>query len=191
MIWRSPAAWRRRKAPRSWPRAPYVDIVLGPQTYHRLPEMVAQRAAAPRRAVIDTDFPADRNSTICRMRRRRRGVVRVPVDPGRLRQILLLLRGALYARRRGEPACGIGRTPCPSTKPQLMDTTETPGWPAAVATPAIKLARLGLLQSKITIWARGPEHGPIPRPGPPPFPSCPCRFPPDLLRATAPFVPPD
>ena len=25
-------------------RAPYVDIVLGPQTYHRLPEMVAQAA---------------------------------------------------------------------------------------------------------------------------------------------------
>ncbi len=39
-------------------RAPYVDIVLGPQTYHRLPEMVA-RAARAGGAVIDTDFPAD------------------------------------------------------------------------------------------------------------------------------------
>jgi tRNA-2-methylthio-N6-dimethylallyladenosine synthase len=39
-------------------RAPYVDIVLGPQTYHRLPEMVAQAARAAG-AVIDTDFPAD------------------------------------------------------------------------------------------------------------------------------------
>ena len=28
-------------------RAPYVDIVLGPQTYHRLPEMVAPSGAAP------------------------------------------------------------------------------------------------------------------------------------------------
>jgi len=39
-------------------RAPYVDLVLGPQTYHRLPEMVAQasRAAGQR---IDTDFPAE------------------------------------------------------------------------------------------------------------------------------------
>jgi tRNA-2-methylthio-N6-dimethylallyladenosine synthase len=39
-------------------RAPYVDLVLGPQTYHRLPEMVARvsRAAG---AVIDTDFPAE------------------------------------------------------------------------------------------------------------------------------------
>ena len=39
-------------------RAPYVDIVLGPQTYHRLPEMVAQAARAGG-AVIDTDFPAE------------------------------------------------------------------------------------------------------------------------------------
>jgi tRNA-2-methylthio-N6-dimethylallyladenosine synthase len=39
-------------------RAPYVDIVLGPQTYHRLPEMVA-RAARAAGAVIDTDFPVE------------------------------------------------------------------------------------------------------------------------------------
>ncbi|MCI1437879.1 tRNA (N6-isopentenyl adenosine(37)-C2)-methylthiotransferase MiaB [Acetobacter indonesiensis] len=39
-------------------RAPYVDIVLGPQTYHRLPEMVA-RAARAGGAVIDTEFPAE------------------------------------------------------------------------------------------------------------------------------------
>ena len=39
-------------------RAPYVDIVLGPQTYHRLPEMVA-RAARAGETVIDTDFPAE------------------------------------------------------------------------------------------------------------------------------------
>jgi tRNA-2-methylthio-N6-dimethylallyladenosine synthase len=39
-------------------RAPFVDIVLGPQTYHRLPEMVA-RAARAGGAVIDTDFPAE------------------------------------------------------------------------------------------------------------------------------------
>jgi tRNA-2-methylthio-N6-dimethylallyladenosine synthase len=54
-------------------RAPFVDIVFGPQAYHRLPEMVARatRAAARRRAdeeggaatrrlgVIDTDFPPE------------------------------------------------------------------------------------------------------------------------------------
>lgn len=39
-------------------RAPYVDIVLGPQTYHRLPEMVA-RAARAGNKVIETDFPPE------------------------------------------------------------------------------------------------------------------------------------
>ena len=39
-------------------RAPYVDIVLGPQTYHRLPEMVA-RATRAGGAVLDTEFPAE------------------------------------------------------------------------------------------------------------------------------------
>ena len=39
-------------------RAPFVDIVLGPQTYHRLPEMVAQVARAGGQ-VLDTDFPAE------------------------------------------------------------------------------------------------------------------------------------
>ena len=38
-------------------RAPYVDIVLGPQTYHRLPEMVA-RASRAGGGVLDTEFPA-------------------------------------------------------------------------------------------------------------------------------------
>ncbi len=38
-------------------RAPYVDIVFGPQTYRRLPEMIAQ---VVRRSggVLDTEFPA-------------------------------------------------------------------------------------------------------------------------------------
>lgn len=55
-------------------RAPYVDIVLGPQTYHRLPEMVAraERASAANRGVtgkpgaprpgvgvLDTEFPVE------------------------------------------------------------------------------------------------------------------------------------
>ena len=38
-------------------RAPFVDIVVGPQTYHRLPAMVGQAAQGAR--VIDTDFPAE------------------------------------------------------------------------------------------------------------------------------------
>jgi tRNA-2-methylthio-N6-dimethylallyladenosine synthase len=54
-------------------RAPHVDMVFGPQTYHRLPEMVARasRAAAkakgragngargPRLGVVETDFPVE------------------------------------------------------------------------------------------------------------------------------------
>ena len=42
-------------------RAPFVDMVLGPQTYHRLPEMVARvhRAGADGRGVLDTDFPIE------------------------------------------------------------------------------------------------------------------------------------
>ena len=39
-------------------RAPDVDIILGPQTYHRLPEMV-MRAARNEGVVLDTDFPAE------------------------------------------------------------------------------------------------------------------------------------
>jgi len=36
-------------------RAPYVDMVFGPQTYHELPEMVIKAAGDER--VINTDFP--------------------------------------------------------------------------------------------------------------------------------------
>lgn len=39
-------------------RAPYVDMVFGPQTYHRLPEMVA-RTAREHGHILDTDFPED------------------------------------------------------------------------------------------------------------------------------------
>ena len=39
-------------------RAPFVDIVFGPQAYHRLPDMVA-RALAGRDGVLDTSFPAE------------------------------------------------------------------------------------------------------------------------------------
>ena len=39
-------------------RSPGVDIVFGPQTYHRLPEMVA-RAARGGGAVLDTEFPVE------------------------------------------------------------------------------------------------------------------------------------
>jgi tRNA-2-methylthio-N6-dimethylallyladenosine synthase len=37
-------------------RAPYVDIVFGPQTLHRLPQMIAARSAQ-RRPQVDISFP--------------------------------------------------------------------------------------------------------------------------------------
>jgi tRNA-2-methylthio-N6-dimethylallyladenosine synthase len=39
-------------------RVPYIDLVLGPQTYHRLPELVA-RAESKKSGVLDTEFPAE------------------------------------------------------------------------------------------------------------------------------------
>lgn len=39
-------------------RAPYVDMVFGPQTYHRLPEMVAQASRAGG-TVLDVEFPVE------------------------------------------------------------------------------------------------------------------------------------
>ena len=40
-------------------RAPYVDIVLGPQTYHRLPALVEQVLRDDSGPAIDIDFPAE------------------------------------------------------------------------------------------------------------------------------------
>ena len=38
-------------------RAPAVDIVVGPQSYHRLPDLLKRRATS-RAAIIETEFPA-------------------------------------------------------------------------------------------------------------------------------------
>ncbi|MGC6484741.1 MAG: tRNA (N6-isopentenyl adenosine(37)-C2)-methylthiotransferase MiaB [Candidatus Puniceispirillales bacterium] len=40
-------------------RAPWVDVVVGPQAYHRLPQLVTKTDPASRQAVIDTDFPVE------------------------------------------------------------------------------------------------------------------------------------
>jgi tRNA-2-methylthio-N6-dimethylallyladenosine synthase len=46
-------------------RAPFVDIVLGPQTYHRLPEMVARATRSAHgknrgsHGILDTEFPPE------------------------------------------------------------------------------------------------------------------------------------
>jgi tRNA-2-methylthio-N6-dimethylallyladenosine synthase len=40
-------------------RAPFVDMVFGPQTYHQLPEMVARAARAAGEPIVNTDFPVE------------------------------------------------------------------------------------------------------------------------------------
>ncbi len=39
-------------------RAPFVDVVVGPQTYHRLPELLARRTR-DKGGQLDTDFPVE------------------------------------------------------------------------------------------------------------------------------------
>lgn len=39
-------------------RAPAVDLVFGPQTYHRLPQLLARKAAGEK-SVVETEFPAE------------------------------------------------------------------------------------------------------------------------------------
>jgi tRNA-2-methylthio-N6-dimethylallyladenosine synthase len=39
-----------------WKRAPYVDIIFGPQTLHRLPELI-ERVKTEHKPVIDISFP--------------------------------------------------------------------------------------------------------------------------------------
>lgn len=39
-------------------RAPVVDLVVGPQSYHRLPELIARRSAGSKR-IIETEFPEE------------------------------------------------------------------------------------------------------------------------------------
>ena len=82
-------------------RAPFVDLVFGPQTLHRLPEMLAQLRATGR-AVVDVSFPEiekfDRLPAAAR-----RGRHGLRLDHGRLQQVLHVLRRAVHARRGGQP----------------------------------------------------------------------------------------
>ena len=89
-------------------RAPYVDIVVGPQTYHRLPELVA-RASRAAGAVIDTDFPVEQKfDFLPEARAAAGGGHGFSHRSGGVRQVLLVLRRALHARGGGEPAGGVG-----------------------------------------------------------------------------------
>jgi hypothetical protein len=91
-------------------RAPAVDLVFGPQAYHRLPELVGR--AGRGETVIDTDFPAEDKFDHCPVQPPSASAQpdrRVPHRSGRVRQVLHLLRGALYARRRSL-AAGVGHS---------------------------------------------------------------------------------
>ena len=87
-------------------RSPMIDLVVGPQAYHRLPEMVAEAVA--RRAAGRHRHAGDQQV------RRASGAApgepeRLPHRAGRLRQILHLLRRALHPRRGDLPAMGRHR----------------------------------------------------------------------------------
>ena len=61
-------------------RAPSVDIVVGPQAYHRLPDLV--REAAGGRRAIDTDMPADSKFGMLPARRRQGPTAFLTVQEG-------------------------------------------------------------------------------------------------------------
>ncbi len=91
-------------------RAPAVDVVIGPQTYHRLPEALkrARRQAGRRYGICgrgQVRAPAgDGEGEDPRPWRHR-----LPHRPGGLRQVLYLLRGALYAWVRSFSSCPADR----------------------------------------------------------------------------------
>ena len=80
-------------------RQPLVDLVVGPQSYHRLPELEAKaRSGAP---ALDTDFPAEDKFDHMRWSPRRPWADGVSDSAGRVRQVLRFLRCAIYAGGRG------------------------------------------------------------------------------------------
>ncbi len=78
-------------------RAPYVDLVFGPQTLHRLPQLISARQATGR-PQVDISFPEIEKFDHLPPARVE-GRHRFCFDHGGVQQILQLLRGALYAGR--------------------------------------------------------------------------------------------
>ena len=79
-------------------RMPLVDLVVGPQSYHRLPEM-ARGATAQGGGHRFSDRGQVRSAA---RTQGQPGAHRVSDRAGRLRQVLRLLRGALYPWRRSQ-----------------------------------------------------------------------------------------
>ena len=61
-------------------RAPAVDIVVGPQAYHRLPELVAEAASGKR--ALDTDMPVESKFDVLPRRRRQGATSFLTVQEG-------------------------------------------------------------------------------------------------------------
>ena len=80
-------------------RAPYVDVVFGPQTLHRLPALIRARRATGK-PQVDISFPAIEKFDHLPPARVE-GRVGVRVDHGGLQQVLHVLRGPVHARRGG------------------------------------------------------------------------------------------
>ena len=104
----SPAASPRPRARRSWRARRSVDLVVGPQAYHRLPAMLDRRGGG--RAAGRDRLPAGGQvRPPAAGPARAAGAGGVPDGAGGLRQVLRLLRRALHPRRRGLAPGGAGR----------------------------------------------------------------------------------
>ena len=126
-------------------RAPVVDMVVGPQSYHRLPEMIAQRARAGGH-VLETDFPALEKfdalpQAVSRYRRQR-----LSHRAGRLRQILHLLRRALYPRAGtfAQPGSDPGRSARAGGARRARDRAAGP--------ERQRLSRPGRKRQRLELW---------------------------------------
>ena len=160
-------------------RAPFVDIVVGPQAYHRLPELLHRRARS-QGGVLDTDFPLE--SKFDRLPEElasAAGRLRLPHRPGRLRQVLHLLRGALHPRRRGvapgggDPRRGAApgrrparaRSPCSARTSTPITATGPTGEPWSLArliralAEIADLARIRYTTSHPARHGRRPDRG--------------------------------
>ncbi len=80
-------------------RARMVDLVVGPQSYHRLPDLLSARRDAAS-AWSPPISPPRTSSCSARAADNARAAFRLHHRAGRLRQVLHLLRRPLYARRR-------------------------------------------------------------------------------------------
>ena len=70
-------------------RAPWVDVVFGPQAYHRLPDMVSE---VQRRAVVDTGFLVEAKFDSLPEESSPRGAAALPSEPAERRRSQSLRR---------------------------------------------------------------------------------------------------